>query len=110
MTTIATTIRLDAGLRQGLDQLCELRSITLNKLVSAALAQHLANDTLLLQQEFEASINALKLLAFQDPGFERAIDRVVRAEVSVSDDPAQGTAAFPEEHATTDLLRSLLNA
>lgn len=110
MAMTATTIRLEPGLRLGLDKLCELRSTTLNKLVSAVLREHLTNDALLLQQEFQASIKELHRLAMLDPDFERAIDRVVTAELSTTEDPAQGDLAFPEEHATTDLVRDLLNA
>jgi hypothetical protein len=110
MPESATTIRLDPGLKQGLIKLSVLQSTTLNGLIARALREHLASQTMLLQQEFEASIRELQRLAVQDPGFERAIDRVVAAELSTDKDPGQGSLMFPDELSTTSLVRSLLNA
>lgn len=109
MPAEATTIRLDPDLKAGLVQLCRLRSITLNKMIAAALRQHIASDVLLLQQEFDASIKDLQRVAAQDPDFEQAIGRVVGAEVSTSDDPAEGAVVPFRDRATTALVRDLLN-
>lgn len=110
MPTTATTIRLDAPLRDGLLKLSKLRSTTLNKMISSALRDFLANDTLVLQQEFEASIKDLQRLALHDPDFDLAIEKAVTAELSTSEDPAQGTILLPGQHGTTDLVRDLLSA
>jgi predicted transcriptional regulator len=110
MPESATTIRLDPDLKQALMKLSALQSVTLNGLISRALREHLANQTLLLQQEFEDTIRELQRLGRHDPDFERAIDRVVEAEMSTGNDPAQGKRMFPDDMPTTALVRGLLNA
>ena len=110
MAATATTIRLDPQLKEGLLKLSKLRATTLNKMISTALAEFVARDTQILQQELEASIKDLQRLSKQDPGFERAIARIVDAELATGEDPAEGTVSFVEEHQATDLVRELLSA
>lgn len=107
---VPTTIRLDPLLKQGLDKLSDLRGVTLNGLIGTALRDYLARDTLALQQEYEASIQDLQRYVAGDPNFEDAIRHFVEAEVSSTDDPAEGTLVKAPDTPVTTLVRNLLDA
>lgn len=108
--SVAMTLRVDQSLKDQLAKLVELRHTTMNKLINQALLQYVAKETLVVQEELEASLNSLKQYREDDPNFERAIDEVVSAELSADNDPAQGEIEFPEDYETTALVRSLLSA
>ncbi|MGI3212846.1 hypothetical protein ACROSR_17240 [Roseovarius tibetensis] len=108
--SVAMTLRVDQSLKDQLAKLGELRHTTMNKLINQALLQYVAKETLVVQEELEASLNSLKQYREDDPNFERAIEEVVSAELSADNDPAQGEIEFPEDYETTALVRSLLSA
>lgn len=87
---VAMTLRVDQNLKDQLAKLSELRHTTMNKLINQALLQYVAKETLVVQEELEASLNSLKQYREDDPNFERAIEKVISAELSVDNDPAQG--------------------
>ncbi|MFO8127272.1 hypothetical protein [Yoonia sp.] len=88
--SVAMTLRVDQSLKDQLAKLGELRHTTMNKLINQALLQYVAKETLVVQEELEASLNSLKQYREDDPNFERAIEEAVSAEVSADNDPAQG--------------------
>lgn len=108
--SVAMTVRVDQNLKDQLAKLGELRHTTMNKLVNQALLQFVAKETLVVQEELEASLNSLRQYRETDPNFEQAIEEVVSAELSTDNDPAQGEIEFPEDYETTSLVRSLLSA
>lgn len=110
MAAAATTLRIDPLLKERLTRLSQLRRTPMNKLVAQALEQFVAEDSLLLQAELEASIAELRRLRQSDPDFEDAIGKVARAELSTDDDPAQGQVSLPGERRTTEFVRGLLGA
>lgn len=87
---VAMTLRVDQSLKDQLAKLSELRHTTMNKLINQALRQYVAKETLVVQEELEASLNSLKQYRGDDPNFERAIEKVISAELSTDNDPAQG--------------------
>ena len=110
MESIATTIRLDPDLKNGLIKLSRLRSTTLNKTINMALRAFVARDALALKEEIEASLTDLLNLAGADPHFDQAIERAVRAESLARGDPAQGVVSKPADGSVTSLVRDVLGA
>ncbi len=110
MDSIATTIRLDPDLKNGLIKLSKLRSTTLNKTINMALRAFVARDALALREEIEASVAELLKLAEADPHFDAAIERAVRAETLARGDPAQGVVSEPADGSVTNLVRGVLGA
>lgn len=107
---VPVTLRVDQSLKDHLSKLSELRQTTMNKLINQALHQFVSKETLVIEEELEASLSALRTYRDSDPGFERAIEGVARAELSTDADPAQGRVAFSDGYETTTLVRSLLSA
>jgi hypothetical protein len=110
MQTTQTTIRLDPVLKGNLEQLSRLRSMTLNKLVTLALEQFVANDARALQQELRESLSILERIAADDPGFERAIAETAAAEAALVEDPVEGTPYVTEGRTATRVVRDILSA
>ena len=108
--SVAMTLRVDQSLKDHLAKLGELRHTTMNKLINQALLQFVAKETLVVQEELEASLHSLRQYREADPNFEQAIEAVVAAELSTDNDPAQGEIELPEDYETTTLVRSLLSA
>lgn len=108
--SIPMTLRVDQSLKDHLAKLGELRHMTMNKLITQALLQFVSKETLVVQEELEASLTALRRYQESDPNFEQAIEDVVMAELSTDNDPAQGDVDFSEDYEATTLVRSLLSA
>ncbi|MFZ2103243.1 MAG: hypothetical protein WAU86_22040 [Oricola sp.] len=110
MQVSVMTLRLEQSLKEQLAKLGELRHTTMNKLVNQAIRQYVASETLLVQEELEASLEEIKRYRKSDPDFEKAIGQVAAAELSTDHDPAQGVVEYPEGFETTKLVRGLLSA
>jgi len=108
--TIAMTLRVDEDLKAQLTKLGELRDTTVNKLINQALQQFVVKESLLIEDELEASLQLLREYRAKDPNFELAIREEVDAEMAMEYDPAQGEVELPEDHETTNLVRGLLVA
>lgn len=107
---VAMTLRVDQRLKERLAKLSDLRQMPVNKLVNQALQQFVAREVLLIQEDLETSLEALRRLRDSDPDFERAIETAARAELSTADDPAQGEIQVPEDSGTTALVRRMVRA
>ncbi|WP_172299880.1 hypothetical protein [Pseudoruegeria sp. HB172150] len=107
---VPMTLRVDQSLKEQLSKLGELRHMTMNKLAIQALQQFVAKETLLVEEELEASLRDLRKYREADPDFEKAIEAAAEAELSTDQDPAQGVIEAQEGFETTRLLRGLLSA
>ena len=107
---VAMTLRIDQELKDQLVRLGGLKRTTVNKLINQALVQYVESESLVVQEELEASLQALKRYRESDPDFEKAIDQVASAELSTVDDSAQGVVDSPADKTTTTLVRNLLGA
>lgn len=106
--TIAMTLRVDERLKAQLIKLGELRNTPVNKLINQALQQFVVKESFVIEEELEASLQALRQYREQDPNFEQAIREEAEAELAMEHDPAQGDVDLPEAFETTKLVRGLL--
>lgn len=117
MTAKATTFRLDPEVKAQLTTLSGILDQSLNRLANEAIREYVARRTLDVEAELEATLEKLRAYRKADPGFRRAIEDAVTAEVAVAaaDDPAEGqvvadprlasvAARGPAEAAILDLL------
>jgi hypothetical protein len=91
MKKIATTYRIDAVLKEGLSKLSKLRRQPRNRLVNEAIREYVAKYTMEAEHELESSLEDLRAYRKSDPRFERAIEAFAEAELTVKEDPAEGT-------------------
>ena len=106
----ATTFRLDPQVRAGLFKLSEVVQVPANRLANEALREYVDRRIADVEQEMEATLEDLRRYRKRDPDFEHAIAEVVKAEMSVKDDPAEGrVVSEPAQAGTTQArLRGLL--
>lgn len=107
MTKVATTFRLDPVVKDGLSRLSKLQRRSLNHLANEALKEFVARRTLEVERELESTLEDLRAYRKRDPDFDRAIAAVVDAEMTVTEDPAEGrvvTDVGETESVVLDLL------
>ena len=94
---VATTVRLDRGLHEGLELLHLTLKRPVNKLINEAVRDYLAVRTAQAQQELTGLAARLEAYRLRDPGFEQAAARFVEAEAALgAADPAEGRPLAPE--------------
>lgn len=88
---VATTVRLDRRLHEGLELLHVALERPVNKLINEAVRDYLVVRTAQAQQELAGLAARLEAYRKRDPGFEQAAARFVEAEAALgADDPAEG--------------------
>ena len=119
MTAKATTFRLDPEVKARLSMLSGLVNKSLNQLANEAIREFVARRSREVETDLEATLEDLRAYRKADPGFRRAIEDAVAAEVAVAaaDDPAEGKVVAdpqsasvaetgPTEAAILDLLEN----
>ena len=112
---IALTVQIDAVESAALEKLSEVESRPINQLVNEAIKRYLRSRV--QEPSLEANLAALREYRKQDPGYERALDAFVEAEVTV-DDPLEGEpivgdfidGRFEPEGPVQSTIRELLGA
>ena len=106
-----TTVRIDAGVKDGLEKLSKLLHKPQNLLVNEALEEFVLRRTVEVEGELESTLNDLRAYRKRDPNFEHAIKAFVEAEASMEYDPAEGRiVSETEETGTTEtVIRKVLS-
>ncbi|MCB2135032.1 MAG: hypothetical protein KDE08_03675 [Rhodobacteraceae bacterium] len=109
MEKIATTIRIDAHLKAGLEKLGELRHATLNALVNQAIGDFVVRESSALEAEMLASIAELRRYRQADPNFDASLAAFADAEASYGgEDPVEGTIVTAPDQGLSAQLRDIL--
>lgn len=103
-----TTIRIEAGIKDGLVRLSKLLHQPQNQLVNEALGEFVHRRTLEVENELVSTLKDLRAYRESDPNFERAIKAFVEAEASTEYDPAEGRIVS-ETCTTGTVMRKLLS-
>lgn len=90
MKRVATTFRIDPVVKAGLAKLSELERRSLNQLANEAIREFVKKRTLEVENDLEATLEDLRAYRKSDPDFERAVAKVVEAEMTADHDPAEG--------------------
>jgi predicted transcriptional regulator len=104
---MATTIRFDSVVKDGLTMLRELLGRPINQLVNEAVKEYVARLTLELENDLESTLDDLRAYRKSDQNFDRAIAKFVKDEAAVKHDPAEGrivTRIGPTESVVRKLL------
>ena len=96
MTRKATTFRIEPVAMDGLVKLSAILDKPLNKLANDAIREYVARRTLDLERELESTLEDLRAYRKRDPNFEQSIAKFIEAELSVKDDPAEGSVFIEE--------------
>ena len=100
-----TTVRIDAGIKDGLVKLSKLLHKPQNLLINEALGEFVLKRTLEVENELESTLKDLRAYRKRDPNFEHAIKAFVEAEASAEHDPAEGRIfSETEETDTTETV------
>ncbi|MCH8238175.1 MAG: hypothetical protein IIC06_08380 [Proteobacteria bacterium] len=100
-----TTVRIDAGIKDGLEKLSKLLHKPQNMLVNEALGEFVLKRTLEVENELVSTLKDLRAYRESDPNFEHAIKAFVEAEASAEHDPAEGRIfSETEETDTTETV------
>jgi hypothetical protein len=92
---VATTLRLEPGVRRGLELLQGALGVTLNKLMNEGLAIYVAQRTAALERDMQASLERIKQYRRTDPTFSKAFAAIADEEaMHAHDDPVQGVPAL----------------
>lgn len=106
-----TTIRLDATVQQGLSLLEAYGGVTrpLNKLVNLALADFIDRHAATLEGELQQALKSVRAYRKIDPGYKRAIQAFIEAEVvHAGEDPMEGSAEPPAAGPAVLMVREIL--
>ncbi len=106
-----TTVRIDAGVKDGLEKLSKLLHKPQNLLINEALEEFVLKRTIEVEGELESTLDDLRAYRKRDPNFEHAIKAFVEAEASMEHDPAEGRIfSETEETSTTEtVVRKVLS-
>ena len=106
-----TTIRLDQGVQNGL-RLLEAHSGVkrpLNKWVNLALAELIDRQAAALEDELGQALRNVQAYRQSDPGFKRAIQAVIDAELEhAAEDPMEGQGAAAMSGPAVAMVRGIL--
>ena len=94
MARIAFTLRIEEEELTALENLSKVEGHTINQLLNEAIKSYLSQQGE-KNRSLEANLAALREYRRRDPGFQRAIDAFVDAEVSL-EDPLEGEAIIGE--------------
>lgn len=86
---IATTLRIEPVLKEGLSKLSKLEHRSLNQLANQAIKEFVARRMVEVEDDLKSTLEDLRAYRKRDPNFERAIGDFVDGEVT-QDDPAEG--------------------
>lgn len=92
----ATTFRIEPAAMEGLAKLSTILNRPLNKLANEAIREYVARRSIELERELETTLEDLRAYRRRDPDFEQSIAKFVEAELSVKDDPAEGSVFIEE--------------
>ena len=96
MTMKATTFRIEPVAMDGLVKLSKILDKSLNKLANDAIREYVARRTLALEGELKSTLEDLRAYRKRDPNFEQSVAKFVAAELTVKDDPAEGSVFIEE--------------
>ena len=96
MSKKATTFRIEPLAMEGLVKLSAILDKPLNKLANEAIREYVARRALSLERELETTLEDLRAYRKRDPNFEKSIGKFIEAELSVKDDPAEGSVFIEE--------------
>jgi predicted transcriptional regulator len=106
----ASTHRLKPDVQAGLDYLSKALHRPKNKLMNEAVHLYVQQKSRELEQQMEATLEAIRAYGAKDPDFEKAIDEFVDAEASLArKDPAEGRIIAPAGEVQSE-IRNLLHA
>ena len=107
MERVATTLRIEPVLKEGLSKLSRLERRSLNQLANQAIKEFVARRMVEVEDDLESTLEDLRAYRKRDPDFEHAVAQFVEAEVTAKDDPAEGRVVRqvgPTESMMLDLL------
>jgi len=96
MDRAAFTVRFSPDLHEELSLLSELEGASMNKMITQAVQLFVRQRRQANTMSLEATLEKLHRYAESDPGYERAIQEFVKAELTCPD-PAEGVIVVPEE-------------
>ena len=91
METRKKSVRVDPALWKRLSKLSEAVRLPLSQLAAEAIKEYLARRARKAEADLGSTLEDLHALRTSDPDFEQSIARFIQAELSVKDDPAEGT-------------------
>lgn len=109
--SVATTVRLDPGLHEGLELLREALARPVNKMINEAVREFLAVRTARTQHELAGMAARLEQYRRRDPGFKQAMARSVESEAALgAEDPAEGRRLAVDAPAAAGSSRARVRA
>jgi len=91
MSRKATTFRIEPVTQAALEALSKTLKRPMNQLVNEAVKQYVARRSVEVERDLEETLERLRAYRELDPDFQRAIDRVAKAESEIGrEDPAEG--------------------
>lgn len=103
----ATTFRIEESTMVGLEKLSAILNKPLNKLVNEAMRDYVAHRISEVEVDLASTLEDLRTYHQSDPDFDRSIAAFVEAEVSTTDDPAEGTVVAEAGPARKKILKLL---
>lgn len=114
METKATTFRIDPAAMAGLSKLSGILKQSRNRLANEAIKEYVAKRILEVEAELASTLEDLRAYRKGDPDFEQSIANFIDAELTVKDDPAEGSVFIEDGEAgpagpVQTTLRKVLN-
>lgn len=92
----ATTVRLEPAAQAKLRKLSKILHQPVNKLVNEAIRDYVVRRSKQAEDELSSMLAGLRELRKRDPNFEESIAKFIEAELTVTDDPAEGSIFIEE--------------